>query len=52
MKILPDTQIAIWSVLDSDELSDAAKAMIPDENNEIYYSVASVWEIRNCKEII
>ncbi len=45
MKILLDTHIAIWSVLDSDELSDAAKAMILDENNEIYYSVASVWEI-------
>lgn len=45
MKILLDTHIAIWSVLDSEELSDAARAMILAESNEIYYSVASVWEI-------
>ena len=45
MKILLDTHIAIWAVLDSAELSDAAKAIILDENNEIYYSAASVWEI-------
>lgn len=45
MKILLDTHIAIWSVLDSEELSDEARAMILDDNNEIYYSVASIWEI-------
>ena len=45
MKILLDTHIAIWAVLDSTELSDSAKAIILDENNEIYYSAASVWEI-------
>lgn len=45
MKILLDTHIAIWSVLDSEELSDKARAMILDEDNEIYYSVASIWEI-------
>ncbi len=45
MKILLDTHIAIWAVLDSEELSDEARAMILDENNEIYYSAASVWEI-------
>ncbi|MCM1190069.1 MAG: type II toxin-antitoxin system VapC family toxin [bacterium] len=45
MKILLDTHIAIWAVLDSVELSDEAREMILDENNEIYYSAASVWEI-------
>ena len=45
MKILLDTHIAIWAVLDSEELSDEARAMILDEDNEIYYSAASVWEI-------
>lgn len=45
MKILLDTHIAIWSVLDSEELPDEAKAMILDIGNEIYYSVASVWEL-------
>ena len=42
MKILLDTHIAIWAVLDSEELSNTARAMILDENNEIYYSTASV----------
>ncbi len=45
MKILLDTHIAIWSVLDSEELSDRARKIILDEDNEIYYSAASVWEI-------
>ena len=45
MKILLDTHIAIWTILDSEELSNTARAMILDENNEIYYSTASVWEI-------
>ncbi len=45
MKILLDTHIAIWSVLDSEKLSDKARAIILDTDNEIYYSAASVWEI-------
>ena len=45
MKILLDTHIAIWTVLDSEELTKEARSMILDEKNEIYYSVASVWEI-------
>lgn len=45
MKILLDTHIAIWAILDSEELSDVARAMILDGNNEIYYSAASIWEI-------
>lgn len=45
MKILLDTHIAIWAVVDSEELSDVARAMILDRNNEIFYSAASVWEI-------
>lgn len=45
MKILLDTHIAIWAVLDSEKLSDEARAMLLDEDNEIYYSAASVWEI-------
>ena len=37
--------IAIWAVLDSAELPEEARSIILDEENEIYYSVASVWEI-------
>ena len=42
MKILLDTHIAIWAVLDSAELSEEARSIILDDENEIYYSVASV----------
>lgn len=45
MKILLDTHIAIWAVLDSEELSDVARELILEERNEIYYSAASIWEI-------
>ena len=45
MKILLDTHIAIWAVLDSEELSEEARSIILDEKNEIFYSVASIWEI-------
>lgn len=45
MKILLDTHIAIWAVLDSVELSNAAREMILNECNEIYYSAAFIWEI-------
>ena len=31
MKILLDTHIAIWAVLDSEELSNTARAMILDD---------------------
>lgn len=32
-------------MLDSEELSDTARALILDEKNEIYYSTTSIWEI-------
>jgi len=44
MKILLDTHIAIWAVTDSQLLSVKAKSMLEDENNEVFYSVASIWE--------
>ncbi len=45
MKILVDTHIALWSVFDSDKLSDKANKILQDENNEFYYSTVSVWEL-------
>lgn len=45
MKILLDTHIAIWALLDSEELSDEARTMLLDKENDIYYSTASIWEI-------
>lgn len=45
MKILIDTHIAIWAVLNDPKLPGRAKDIILDEGNEIFYSTASVWEI-------
>lgn len=45
MKFLIDTHIAIWAVSDDSKLSQVAKEILIDEDNEIYYSTASIWEI-------
>lgn len=45
MKVLIDTHIAIWAVLNDPKLSERAKDIILDKENEIFYSTASVWEI-------
>ena len=45
MNILADTHILIWSLRDDDKLPSAAKEYILSKNNEIYYSMVSVWEV-------
>lgn len=45
MKILIDTHIAIWAVMNDSKLPERAKEIILDKENEIFYSTASVWEI-------
>ena len=45
MKILCDTHIIIWYLTGDNRLSQKAQALIDDENNEIYYSLVSVWEV-------
>ncbi len=45
MKILIDTHIAIWAVLNDLKLPERAKHLILDEENEIFYSTASIWEV-------
>lgn len=45
MRILIDTHIAIWAVMNDPKLPERAKDIILDEENEIFYSTASVWEI-------
>lgn len=45
MKVLLDTRIAVWSVLNDPRLSEKARNMILNEENEIFYSTASIWEI-------
>ena len=45
MKILLDTQVAIWALTDTKRLSAKAIALIGDETNDVFVSAASVWEI-------
>lgn len=45
MKVLLDTHIAVWSLLDIGELSQKARKLILDPSNSIYYSPVSTWEV-------
>ena len=45
MNLLLDTHILIWALNEDPRLPDQAREMILDENNAVYYSSASVWEI-------
>lgn len=44
MKLLLDTHIVLWALNDNPKLSEKARKLILDSQNEIYYSTASVWE--------
>ncbi len=45
MDILLDTHVLIWSLFDDDKLPIYVKEIIENPNNDIFYSVASLWEI-------
>jgi len=45
MKLLLDTYLLLWAAGDPDRLSDAAREMLKDEANILYFSPASIWEI-------
>ena len=45
MKVLIDTHIALWALMDDPKMPKEAAQILMDENNEIYYSTASVWEV-------
>ena len=45
MKLLIDTQIALWAISDDPKLSKRARALIEDEDTEIVVSVVSIWEV-------
>ena len=45
MKLLLDTHIALWSLTDDARLSEAARALILDPENDIHVSAATLWEI-------
>lgn len=45
MKILLDTHILLWTLSDDARLSDKARKLIENEENDIYYSIVSLWEV-------
>lgn len=45
MKLLLDTHIALWAISDSKRLSEALRELLENEDNAVYFSVASVWEV-------
>ena len=45
MQYLIDTHVFLWFVSNSKELSQTAKTLIEDGNNEIFLSIISLWEI-------
>lgn len=45
MRFLIDTHVFLWFVSNAKELSQTAKTIIEDGNNEIFISIASLWEI-------
>ncbi len=45
MNILLDTHILLWALTRDQRLPQQAIDLITDENNKIYYSIASIWEV-------
>ena len=45
MNILLDTHAFLWFIAGSDELSARARELIEDENNVLFLSAASLWEM-------
>ncbi len=45
MRVLLDTHIVLWVLVDSPKLSDSAREVVSDPRNECWVSSASVWEI-------
>jgi PIN domain nuclease of toxin-antitoxin system len=45
VKLLLDTQCWLWWFAQPERLNEEAIAQIADKNNEVWFSVASIWEI-------
>lgn len=45
MKLLLDTHLLLWVAGDSKRLSKAARTLIDDPQNELFFSALSIWEI-------
>ncbi|HUH61411.1 MAG TPA: type II toxin-antitoxin system VapC family toxin [Terracidiphilus sp.] len=45
MKLLLDTHLLLWATEKSPRLSAVTAKLIDDPTNEVYFSVASLWEV-------
>ena len=45
MRILLDTHILLWALSNDGKLPEKARELIENEENEVYYSVVSLWEV-------
>ena len=45
MRLLLDTHIALWAISDSKRLGGDVRELLENEENAVYFSMASVWEI-------
>lgn len=46
MKLLLDTHILLWALVDDERLPRQARRLIVDAQNEVYYSVVCPWEVQ------
>jgi PIN domain nuclease of toxin-antitoxin system len=45
VKLLLDTQVAIWTLIDPLRLGETTRGLIVEEGNEVFVSAVSIWEI-------
>jgi PIN domain nuclease of toxin-antitoxin system len=45
MRLLLDTHLLLWAVSQSGRLSSPARQLIGDPDNELCFSIASIWEV-------
>jgi PIN domain nuclease of toxin-antitoxin system len=44
-RLLLDTQVLLWWLIDSEELGSTTRAMISDRNNRVFISPVAIWEL-------
>lgn len=45
MRILLDTHVALWAIADTAKLPDDVIKLLESKDNDVFYSMASVWEV-------
>jgi PIN domain nuclease of toxin-antitoxin system len=45
VRLLLDTHLLLWAAARSKRLPREARELLEDDDNEVYYSAASIWEI-------